>query len=146
MLPSPRQHLEGEVARRIDPQYPIGDPAPAAAADLRDRMGIEDLGHLNSLTVARELDTHRTLEACVLVVVGSEPFEVVRPDNGDAAARPANPLHLGQACLAAMARGGREGRARDDQVSETAGNGQVIEKAVGHPYAVSLIRLCELPL
>ena len=62
------------------------------------------------------------------------------------AAGPADPLHLGQAGLAAVPGGGGEGRARDHQVSGTAGHGQVVEEAVGHPGAAAVIRSCELPV
>ena len=58
----------------------------------------------------------------------------------------ADPLHLGQPDVAAMAGGGGEDRARDHQIGEVAHDGQVVEKPVRHAGAVSMIGLGELPL
>ena len=73
--------------------------------------------------------------------MGGEPRDVVRPDDDDAATGPADPLHLRQAGLAAMARSGRERRARDDQVGVVVGHGQVVEEAMGHPDAMPMVRV-----
>src|SRR5260370_27738932 len=52
------QHLEGEVARRVDPQHLERNPPPAAQANLSGRVGEEDPGQLNRLFVAGELHRH----------------------------------------------------------------------------------------
>ena len=52
------QHLEGEVARRIDAQHLEGNTRRAASPDLVGRLGIEDLGQLDRLVVAAR--TRRT--------------------------------------------------------------------------------------
>src|SRR5689334_24575977 len=139
------QHLEGKVAWRVDPQHLEGNLPQAAPGDLVGRPGEEDPGELDCLLVAGELDAHRSVEADVPVAAGGEPVGVVRPDDGDAAARLAHALHLGQAGLAAVPRGGREGRAGDDQVGETVREGQLVEEPVDHPSPVAVIRCPELP-
>ena len=138
-------HLEGEVARRVDPQQLVRNPPRTEATDLRDRARIEDLGQLSRLLVAGELDEHLAGEAHVPVAVGGEPVDVVRPDDDDAATWPADPLHLRQAGLAAMTWGGRESRACDNQVGEVVGHRQLVEEAVGHPDAMPMVRSRELP-
>ena len=113
-----RQHLEGKVARRVDPQHLEGNLPQAAPGDLVGRAG-KKIPASSTASSWLENSTHiGSGEADVPVAAGGEPVEVVRPDDGDAAARPAHPLHLGQAGLAAVSRGGREGRAGDDQVGE----------------------------
>ena len=87
--------------------------------------------------MAGELDEHlAVVEAHVPVAVGGKPRDLVRPDDDDAAAGPADPLHLRQAGLAAMLGSGRERRARDDQVRVIVGHGEVIEEAMGHAGTV----------
>src|ERR1700756_4651199 len=120
------QHLEGKVARRVDPQHLERNLPQAAPGDIFGRAGEEDPGEFDCLFVTGELDAHRSVEADIPVAVGGEPVDVVRPDDGDAAARPAHALHLRQAGLAAMSRGGREGRAGDDQVGEIVREGQLV--------------------
>src|ERR1700746_972208 len=91
------QHLEGQITGRIDADHLERNLAPAASPNLIDRPGIEDLGQLHRLVRAAELDRHWAGEADMPVAAGGEPAEVVRPDDGHAPARPAYPLHLGQA-------------------------------------------------
>src|SRR6266480_6664191 len=107
------QHLERQVARRVEAQHLEGNPPPATPPYLAGRLGVEDFGQLRGLLVAAELHRHRSGEADVPVATGGEPVEVVRPDDGHGPARPAHALHLGQAGLTAMPRRGREGRAGD---------------------------------
>ncbi len=93
-----------------------------AATHLRGRAWIEDLGELDGLFEARELDEHFIVaEAQVLIAAGGEPAEVVRPDDRDAATGPADPLHLGQAGVTTVTRFGRERRTGDYQVSPIVG-------------------------
>ena len=94
--------------------------------------------------MAGELDEHLAGKAYVPVAMGGEPANVVWPDDDDAAAWPADPLHLRQAGLAAMTWSGRERRACDDQVGAVVGDGQVVEEAVGHSHAMPMIGLQEL--
>src|ERR1700748_1623451 len=96
------QHLEGKVARRVDPQPHKRTLRQAAPGDIFGRAGEEDPGEFDCLFVAGELDAHRSVEADVPVAAGGEPVDVVRPDDGDAAARPAHALPLGQARLPAL--------------------------------------------
>jgi hypothetical protein len=98
------------------------------------------------IATAGELHRHRSTEALVLVLAGGQPVQVVRPDNRDTATGPADPLHLGQAAVAAVARCGGKDRARDDQIGASARDGQVVEKPVRHAGAVAVIGLCELLL
>ena len=58
----------------------------------------------------------------------------------------ASPLHLGQAHVTAVARRRGEDGARDDQIGGAARDGQVVEKPVLHPGAVSLAGPGQLPL
>src|SRR6266404_406030 len=105
---SPGQHLESQVARRVDAQHLEGNRPLAAPPDLFGRPGIEDPGQLHRLPIATELHRHRSGEADVLVATGREPVQVVRPDYGHAPARSTDPLHLGQARSAAVPRCGSE--------------------------------------
>ena len=59
-------------------------------------------------------------------------------------ARPAHPLHLGQAGLAAVPRRRGEGRAGDDQVGEIVGQRQLVEEPADHPDPVPVAGRREL--
>src|SRR6185312_1090062 len=125
---------------RIDSQRLERHAPGSAATHLRGGAWIKDLGELDGLLKARELDEHFIVaKAQVVIAAGGQPAEVVRPDDRDAATGPADPLHLRQARVTTVTRFGRERRTDDYQVRPIVGQRQSVEETMsdGGTVAVS---------
>ena len=153
------------VGRELKKRYTVADLAVFTPEEARRYVPAENGDPRDNVILAWELlyrlepelyDRLATVERLHPEVVRWLPVQVDRIAEVGAGtgrltmelvtrARHAYPLHLGQPCLAAVARLGSEGGAGDDEAGGITGQRQPVEEPADHPDPVASFGRRELP-